>query len=121
MRRIAERVGQSGLKGFCPVALRDDHELIDSRTIFTATYEAKKYCFSSAEAKARFISNPTKYAPVAQGIDVVVKANSDQVVEGTLDFAVWYKDRLYLFSSPESMEAFALNPQPYATPFLKGR
>ena len=46
-----------------------------------------------------------------------MKATSDHGVEGTLDHAVWYKDRLFLFSSPESLEAFSANPLPYAQSF----
>ncbi len=43
-----------------------------------------------------------------------MKTNSDQAVEGSLDFALWYKDRLYLFCSPESLQAFSSNPTAYA-------
>ena len=95
-------------------------ELVDALPIYSSLYESKRYYFSSAEAKSSFDRSPEKYAPIAGGIDVIVKATSDQTVEGTLDFAVWYKDRLFLFSSPESLEAFSLNPLPYAGPYLKG-
>jgi YHS domain-containing protein len=119
MHKIGERVAQKGLKGFCPVVLREQRELVDAVPVYSSVYEAKRYYFSSAEAQARFDREPQKYAPVAGGTDVVVKATSDQSVEGTLDFAVWYKDRLFLFTSPESLEAFSLNPVPYAGPYLK--
>jgi len=119
MHKIGERVAQKGLKGFCPVVLREQRELIDADPVYSSVYESKRYYFSSAEAQARFEHHPQKYAPVAGGIDVVVKATSDQSVEGTLDFAAWYKDRLYLFTSPESLEAFSLNPLPYAGTSLK--
>jgi YHS domain-containing protein len=118
MHKIGERVGQRGLKGFCPVALREQRELVDAVPVYSSTFESKRYYFSSAEAKERFDRSPQKYAPISGGIDVVVKASSDQAVEGTLDFAAWYKDRLFLFSSPESLEAFSLNPLPYAGTYL---
>jgi YHS domain-containing protein len=111
---IGERVGQRGLKGFCPVVLRDQRELVDAKTAYCSIYRGKIYCFSSPDAQARFDAAPRKYAPVAGGIDVVVKANSDQAVEGMLDFALWYQDRLYLFCSPESVQAFSLDPAAYA-------
>jgi YHS domain-containing protein len=119
MHAIGERVGQRGLKGFCPVALRDRRQLVDAVPVYSSTFESRRYYFSSVEAKGRFDFYPEKYAPIAAGTDVVVKAASDQAVDGTLDFAVWYKDRLFLFSSPESLEAFSLNPAPYAGPYLK--
>jgi YHS domain-containing protein len=121
MHRVGERTGQHGMKGFCPVALREQRRLVDALPVYSAIYQAKRYYFSSAEAQARFEEAPQKYAPVAGGTDVVVRSSSDQVVDGTLDFAVWYKDRLFLFCSPESAEAFSLNPHPYAGPYLTGR
>jgi YHS domain-containing protein len=121
MHRIGERIGQHGMKGFCPVALREQRQLVDALPVYSTIYQSKRYYFSSAEAQARFEEAPQKYAPVAGGTDVVVRANSDQVVDGTLDFAVWYKDRLFLFSSPESAEAFSLNPHPYASRYLTGK
>jgi YHS domain-containing protein len=114
VRLIGERVGQRGLKGFCPVVLRDERELTDSNPAFCSIYHGQKYYFSSAEAQAAFESAPHKYAPVAGGQDIVVKINSDQSVEGSLDFASWYKDRLYLFCSPESLQTFSSNPTAYA-------
>jgi|HubBroStandDraft_6_1064221.scaffolds.fasta_scaffold10924_1 YHS domain-containing protein len=117
--KIAEHTGQQGLKGFCPVALHERRQLVDAVPVYSSIYHNRRYYFSSAEAQSRFDQQPEKYAPVAGGIDVVAKVNSDQTVEGTLDFAVWYKDRLFLFSSPESVEAFSLNPLPYASHFLK--
>ena len=119
MRKIAERVAQKGLKGFCPVVLREQQDLVDAIPVYSSVYQSRRYYFSSAEAQARFEREPSKYAPVAAGNDVVVKAASDQLVEGTLDYAAWYKDRLFLFSSPESLDAFSLNPLAYAGPYLK--
>ena len=119
MHKIGERVAQKGMKGFCPVVLREQRELVDAVPDYSLVYEGKRYYFSSADARVRFEREPHKYAPVAGGIDVVVKASNDQSVEGTLDFAAWYKDRLYLFTSPESLAAFSLNPLPYAGPYLK--
>ncbi len=121
MHKIGERIGQHGMKGFCPVALREQRQLVDAVPVYSAIYQSKRYYFSSAEALARFEQAPQKYAPIAGGADVVVQANSEQTVNGTLDFAVWYKDRLFLFSSPESADAFSLNPHPYASPYLTGK
>jgi YHS domain-containing protein len=113
-RLIEERAGQRGLKGFCPVVLRDQRELADVNLAYCSIYHGRKYYFSSAAAEARFEACPHKYAPIAGGVDVVVKTNSDQDVEGSLDFALWYKDRLYLFCSPESLQAFSLSPTAYS-------
>lgn len=106
MRKIAEREGLRGFKGFCPVALRDNRDLVDALAAYNSMFEGKIYHFSSAEAKARFDAEPTKYAPVKGGKDVILLGNSGQEVEGSLEYAVWYKDRLHLFSSQETLETF---------------
>jgi YHS domain-containing protein len=116
MKQIFAREGVSGLKGFCPVALRDQRELKDIQPQFAATYRGQKFQFSSAEAKARFEQEPTRYAPAAYGADVVVLANAKDVVEGSLDHAAWYKGKLYLFSDAESHRQFVIDPAKYASP-----
>lgn len=113
-RRIASRSGMSGFKGFCPVVLRDRRELVDSNPKFHSRYESRTYHFSSAEAKKTFDSDPEKYAPAYSGKDAVLLAEDDEEVEGSLDYAVWFQDRLYLFSSAETLQQFVLSPEDYA-------
>ena len=114
MRRLSTRRGLAGLKGFCPVALRDNRDLVDTKAEFMSTHEGRLYQFSSVEAKETFDAEPEKYVPAMNGVDVIIQANSHQSVDGTLDHAVWFRDRLYLFSSSESLEAFVLNPTEYS-------
>lgn len=114
MRRIRERDGMTGLKGFCPVTLRDQRELRDAQTQFEAAYRGQKYHFASADAKLRFEANPARYAPAAYGADVVSLARDKDVVEGTLDHAAWFRGRLYLFGSQASHDEFVSNPIEFA-------
>jgi YHS domain-containing protein len=94
--------------------LRDRRDLVDTSPDITSTYEGRLYQFSSVEAKTAFDAEPEKYAPAHGGADVIIQTNSHQAVDGTLDHAVWFRDKLYLFSSSESLEAFVLNPGDYA-------
>lgn len=112
-QRIAEREG-AGLKGFCPVALRDERDLVDATAEFSSEFGGRTFHFVSAEAKARFDAEPAKYAPARGGIDVILLESEQQSVEGRLDHAVWFRDRLYLFSSRESKDAFVRDPASYA-------
>lgn len=113
MKRIAERAELKGLKGFCPVQLRDERELRDARPQFSAEHDGVVYNFSSAAARQKFLAEPTKYAPASGGQDVVLASGSNKA-EGSLDHAVWYRDRLYLFDSPTSMKSFKASPSKYA-------
>lgn len=112
---IASRKGMSGLKGFCPVVLRDDRNLVDAQEQYRAVYNSKTYYMSSSEAVAAFHADPTKYAPAARGSDVIMLATTGDEAEGSLDHAVWYKGRLYMFSSAETMDTFVSAPSSHAT------
>lgn len=114
IERIRSRNGSAGLKGFCPVKLRDQRELVDAQPTYEATYRGQKFLFSDIESKARFEQNPTRYAPAAYGADVVALLRDKSVVEGTLDYAAWYKGRLYLFGSQASHDTFVDKPEDFA-------
>lgn len=113
MKMIAQRKELKGLKGFCPVVLRDKRDLVDARPQFKTVYLGKVYNFSSQEALESFGKTPTAYAPIAGGRDVVMLKDQTEDVEGQLDHAAWFKDRLYLFSTAKSKEAFELQPSKY--------
>jgi len=116
MALIRERGGMKGLKGFCPVTLRDERELRDAQPEIASSFRGQKFHFSSAEAKAKFDLDAARYVPAAYGADVVVLIRDKDVAEGSLDFAAWYKGKLYLFASEEAHNTFVGDPAKYATP-----
>ncbi len=116
-RQIQARAGQTGFKGFCPVALRERRELVESSNQFASTFGLQTYTFSCAESKAAFDTDPSRYAPAAGGSDVVVLVNSGEEEAGQLDYALWYRDRLYLFRSRETMTLFSKEPQRFASQY----
>ena len=116
MLKIRERGGMKGLKGFCPVTLHDERELVDAKPDFHATHRGQKFHFASAEAKSKFEEDPSLYAPAAYGADVVALTRDKDVVEGSLDHAAWFKGRLYLFGSEDAHDTFVTNHVQYATP-----
>lgn len=111
---IASRSNMTGLKGFCPVALRDRRELLEAKPEFSVTFKAKTYQFSSEEAKASFEESPATYLPAKDGRDVILLAAGEESVEGSLDHAAWYKGRLYLFSNAETLETFTQSPSEHS-------
>ncbi len=114
MARIASRSG-SGLKGFCPVMLRDFRELVDVQSDVSVIFRSREYWFSSEEAKAAFLADPDKYAPAADGIDLVHFNQTGEEQEGLLDYSVWYRGRLYLFATAEAKTTFQASPREHAT------
>ncbi len=116
-RLILSRSGQTGFKGFCPVALRDRRDLVDATPEFTATFGLRTYTFATFAAKSAFEAEPSRYAPAAGGSDVVLLVNSGEEQIGLLDYALWHRDRLYLFRSRETMAQFAQDPQRFASQY----
>ncbi|WP_145211740.1 hypothetical protein [Gimesia alba] len=110
---IASRGNIKGLKGFCPVALRDNRLLVDARPEFSSSYKSMNYQFASLENKLKFDREPAKYAPAAGGSDLVLLVDHQDDKEGTLDYASWYKGRLYLFSNQTNMNIFMKTPALY--------
>ena len=115
MMAIRRRSGLTGFKGFCPVALCDARQLSDSRPEFFTNYRNRTYYFSSPEAKSRFDANPVRYAPAAQGKDVVRLIESNEHLAGRLDFCCWHEQVLYMFSTAESLARFEAQPWKYVT------
>lgn len=114
LQKIAERSELKGLKGFCPVALRDSRELVDARPQFQVAFNGRIYNLSSEEAKAKFETEPELYAPAAGGQDVVLASQKQTDSEGSLDHAVWFRNRLYLFTTQQSLIEFELTPAKFA-------
>lgn len=113
LKLIAERGELRGLKGFCPVALRDDRDLKNALPEHHSTFQGRTYYFSTADAKTAFDENPKHYAPISGGQDVVL-LKEKVTKEGSLDHAVWFKDRLYLFTSQKTLEQFVATPKEFA-------
>lgn len=115
MAKIKARADRPGLKGFCPVVLRDNRDLQDAQEEFSALFNGKIYSFSSEAALEKFLDDPVRYAPAARGNDVIHQALTGEELEGSLEFAVWYQGRLYLFASVETLETFTAAPSSHST------
>ena len=113
MKQIAERGELRGLKGFCPVMLRDERDLKNAMPEHHSVFKGRTYYFSSADTKAAFDEQPQKYAPISGGQDVVLLKET-VTKEGSLDHAVLFKDRLYLFTSQKTLEQFVAAPKEFA-------
>ena len=110
--QINGRRHRGGLKGFCPIALKDSRKLVDGRPEFNATHQGRMILFSSKKARTAFLARPEAYLPVAGGIDLV-SASRRRPRRGQLDFATWYQDRLYLFATRANLAEFQRQPDRY--------
>lgn len=107
----AEKTAEIGLDGYCPVALRDHRKKTKGDERFQSTYGGATYVLSSLEAKAAFDADPKKYAPANGGQDVVAANGSG--IPGRLQHGVWFRNRLYLFATAETLQKFTAAPRKF--------
>ncbi|KAA1257133.1 YHS domain protein [Rubripirellula obstinata] len=103
-----------GADGYCLVSTVEDNVWIKGETNITSVYRGCRFHFLNGNAKAKFDKKPEFYAPMIDGNDPVLSADSDKRVPGKRGFAMRHKDRTFFFASRKNMEAFDANPDPYA-------
>ena len=102
-----------GLKGYCPVTLREGRTQVKGSERFASPWQGTLYYMASAEARWKFEINPEFYAPALGGLDVIKSSHQGQKVEGSLEHAIWYRRQLYLFEDENSLKTFTADPQKY--------
>ncbi len=103
-----------GLEGYCPVTLVDQSKWFKADPRWGIVHRGRTYLFSSAEAKERFWANPDRYSPALSGLDTVMLADQGDHMEGSRNHGLVYRERVYLFSSEQSLQQFVRSPQRYA-------
>lgn len=111
-QKLDARAGRDGFMGYCPVTLRDHKTLVDGKAEFSSSYGGERFEFASAEAKAAFDADPSRYSPAHAGRDVVLSAGQIDA-PGSLRHATYYKNRLYLFRSSQTCRLFESDPTRY--------
>jgi protein disulfide-isomerase len=83
-------------------------------------HQGRVYLFSGASEQARFYASPDTYAPAMSGNDVVLAAETGQMVPGQRQHGVFYGNRIYLFSSEQSLQKFERQPDRYVAAAPQG-
>jgi len=104
-----------GLEGYCPVTLAERGAWVEGRAQWGARHRGRTYLFASAEQQKSFLSDPDRYAPALSGDDPVLAFDAGKSTPGQRRYGVTYQSRTYLFSSTETRDAFAANPQRYTS------
>lgn len=83
------------IKGYDPVAFFTQNKPVKGKPEFASDYKGAKYWFASAEDKATFDANPSKYEPqfggfcaygASQGHTAPITIDTFQIVDGRLLF-----------------------------------
>lgn len=106
---------QFAFEGFCLVGILEDHKLRRGKPDFTATYRDQEVCFYSEEHRKKFLANPEKYWPVANGKCLVTEQEAHQDAVGNPRNGVTWRGKLWLFSDRESQRRFMQSPRKYVS------
>jgi YHS domain-containing protein len=105
-----------GLDGYCPVSLVEKHIWIRGTEEFSASHDGLTYHLASEAARTKFLENSERFAPVMSGNDPVIWRDEKRLVPGRREHGVFYRERIYLFSTEESLDKFGRHPDRYAKP-----
>ena len=102
-----------GMEGYCPVTLAERGAWVEGRAQWGVRHRGRTYLFAGADQQKAFLADPDRYAPVLSGDDPVLALDGGKSMPGQRRYGVTYQSRTYLFSSTETRDAFAANPQRY--------
>ena len=99
-----------GLEGFSPVTLWRARKWTKGKKEFAVDFQGILFKLTSVEEKELFESDPWHYSPQLLGCDPVVLHDTDRAVTGSIQYAAYYDDELYLFRNDENRQRFKQNP-----------
>lgn len=101
------------LDGYCPVTLCLNKRWAIGDVRYGAVHRGRTYLFVGPEEQQEFLSSPDRYSPVLKGHDPVLALDEHRLVPGERRYGLFCGGRIYLFSSEQSLQKFARNPQRY--------
>lgn len=104
---------QFAFKNICLVSMLDDQLLVEGKAKFTSQYKGRTVCFTTADQKKQFDSNPERYWPAFGGTCRVSQLDKNQTVEGTPQSGGVFREKLVFFTSAENRDRFSANPSRY--------
>ena len=105
-----EVIDEPEFDGHCLVTAVESREIVDGSPRHQTKYRGHVLHFSSEDAKQTFLAQPNEYWPLFDGICSVAMLNDDERVMGKLEYAAFFRKRLWLFSSEENMKQFLEDP-----------
>jgi thioredoxin-related protein/YHS domain-containing protein len=105
-----EVIDEPEFDGHCLVTAVESREIIDGSPRHQTKYRGHILHFSSEEAKQTFLAQPNEYWPLFDGICSVAMLNDEERVMGKLEYAAFFRKRLWLFSSEQNLKEFLEDP-----------
>lgn len=103
-----------GFGGFCLVSLLEETKVRKGSPDFTAIHRDQTICFQSDEQRQKFLQDPEKYWPVANGQCLVSTREGEFSRKGDPRMAVTWRGKIWLFTNRERQKRFIQSPTYYA-------
>lgn len=100
--------------GFCLTSLLDDNKLRRGDAQLTTVYKGQTVCFHTDEHRRRFLADPDRYWPVADGQCLVSSRDGRMAASGDPRVGVIWRGKLWFFSDRETQQRFIQTPHQYA-------
>jgi thiol-disulfide isomerase/thioredoxin/YHS domain-containing protein len=102
-----------GLDGYCPVAIKERRQWLRGRNDLAVTHQGVVYYLASEEEFRQFKQAPWRFVPKMLGCDPVELWDSDQAMQGSVQFGAFFDRQLYLFVTANSRTKFKRDPVKY--------
>lgn len=96
----------SGLNGYSPVSIVDRRQWIKGRPDLACEYNDIVYYFVDESELDLFRADPSRYVPQLGGCDAVALTQDNREQPGSIRYAAFYRQRLYLFASSQNRLQF---------------
>jgi YHS domain-containing protein len=103
-----------GFDGYCLVSLLEETRVRKGSSKFVAEHRGQTVCFQTEEHLQRFLADPEKYWPVADGQCLVSSREGSFAFQGDPRMAVTWRGRIWMFSDRERQRRFIQTPSYYA-------
>ena len=100
--------------GYCLVSLLEETRVRKGSSEFVAEHRGQTICFETAERRQKFLKDPEKYWPVANGQCLVSSREGSRAGKGDPRMAVTWRGRIWMFSDRERQRRFIQTPSYYA-------
>ncbi len=100
-------------QGYCLVSMLEEEVLRRGRPEFGVVHRGQTLWFHSLEARRRFVADPERYWPVADGADIVAYVERGERRAADPRLTLVYKGRLWFFADRAAQAAFVNDPERY--------
>lgn len=102
-----------GFDGYCLVSILEENRVLRGSAEFVAEHRGQTVCFQSEENRRKFLADPDKYWPVANGQCLVSSREGMYYGQGDPRMAVTWRGRIWLFTDRERQQRFIQTPKFY--------